>query len=437
MANPVDELQAAEEHLGQKADEESQQQAERLLESLQAPSVFQTVARERRLEMILPEDCEPAVNIRPTPSPASIEEMAVSISQHGVLQTVAVYESADPDAKHPYILLAGRRRLEACMLIERRTDRKVPLPAMVFELRDGETEIPREEIEQLMLLENVGREDLDERVVARAVRRAIEDNPELTAAEIALSLGKSAKWVRFHLRLERGLPDDVLAMLENDDLSFRAADLLRREHEAGTDPQAVREHAEQLASGEKDATGLERELREDPDSPLHRPSEHEDEGDEQDAPSSDGEADQRSREPEVADPGPAADPDSSSGSHIGSNAEGAGRTDGEEGAADLDDWGGESEGKAERPAASRAQAAEASAMAAASETVERNVRADTFLLAWLIEHHASDETLAEIEVDREDAREHAAGLPAQERLDQIRTVALALAEAAELEQIAA
>src|SRR5512146_1633635 len=89
---------------------------------------------------------------------SSLEELAASIRDHGVLQPVLVTETLDA-----YQLVAGERRVRAAELagLER-------IPAIVRQLAD------RDQLE-LALVENVQREDLDPIETAHAFRQLIDE----------------------------------------------------------------------------------------------------------------------------------------------------------------------------------------------------------------------------------------------------------------------
>jgi ParB family transcriptional regulator, chromosome partitioning protein len=113
----------------------------------------------------------------------TIEELAASIREHGVLQPVLVTETLDG-----YQLVAGERRVRAARLagLER-------IPALVRQLAD------RDQLE-VALVENVQRADLDPIDEALAYRQLI-DEFGLTQEGVAQRVGKARATVANTLRL--------------------------------------------------------------------------------------------------------------------------------------------------------------------------------------------------------------------------------------------
>ena len=113
----------------------------------------------------------------------SLEELAASVREHGVLQPVLVTETLDG-----YQIVAGERRVRAARLagLER-------VPAIVRQLAD------RDQLE-VALVENVQRSDLDPIDEALAYRQLI-DEFGLTQATVADRVGKARTTVANMLRL--------------------------------------------------------------------------------------------------------------------------------------------------------------------------------------------------------------------------------------------
>jgi ParB family chromosome partitioning protein len=132
----------------------------------------------------------PVARIAPNPyqprrriDDATIEELAASIREHGVLQPVLVTETLEG-----YQLVAGERRVRAARLagLER-------IPALVRQLAD------RDQLE-VALVENVQRADLDPIDEALAYRQLI-DEFGLTQEGVAQRVGKARATVANTLRL--------------------------------------------------------------------------------------------------------------------------------------------------------------------------------------------------------------------------------------------
>jgi len=114
---------------------------------------------------------------------ASLEQLAGSIAQHGVLQPILVAE-----ATHGYVLIAGERRLRAAEMVglER-------IPALVRSVAEHERLA-------LALVENLQRADLNPIEEARAFRQLATDFG-LNQQEVADRVGRSRSAVANTLRL--------------------------------------------------------------------------------------------------------------------------------------------------------------------------------------------------------------------------------------------
>jgi ParB-like partition proteins len=123
----------------------------------------------------------------------SLQELANSIARHGLKQPVLVQDLGDGD----YRLIAGERRLRACGLAGRQT---------VFAIvSDGDPD-------ELALIENIQRVDLDAMELARAFARLIERH-EYTHEELGQVIGRSQAEVTRTLSLLR-LPTEIIAEFE-------------------------------------------------------------------------------------------------------------------------------------------------------------------------------------------------------------------------------
>lgn len=114
----------------------------------------------------------------------SIEELAASIREHGVLQPVIVQPLSDGS----YQLVAGERRWRAA-----RAAGLATVPALVRRVSD-------EERLEMALVENVQREDINPLDEARAYRTLME-RFGMTQEEVARKVGKSRTAVANTLRL--------------------------------------------------------------------------------------------------------------------------------------------------------------------------------------------------------------------------------------------
>lgn len=179
------------------------------------PSVTEGVVEYIPVELIAPNPHQPRSAI----SPESLEELAGSIREHGVIQPLIVTRSDDPLADTPYILIAGERRWQAAKLAGLAT-----VPAIVKEAT------PQQMLE-LALVENIQRADLNPLEEAHAYRQLIEEFG-LTQEQVAERVGKSRVAVTNALRLLR-LPAGVQQALAEGQISEgHARVLLSLENEA-------------------------------------------------------------------------------------------------------------------------------------------------------------------------------------------------------------
>lgn len=131
----------------------------------------------------------------------ALQELAESISQHGVLQPITVRAL---DSGY-YQIIAGERRWRASRLAG-----LAEIPARVIEADD-------QKAQELALVENLQREDLNPLEEARGYR-ALMDEFGLTQEAVSQSVGKSRPAVANALRLLT-LPPEVAEMLEDGRLS--------------------------------------------------------------------------------------------------------------------------------------------------------------------------------------------------------------------------
>lgn len=131
----------------------------------------------------------------------ALQELAESIAQHGVLQPITVRAL---DSGY-YQIIAGERRWRASRLAG-----LAEIPARVIEADD-------QKAQELALVENLQREDLNPLEEARGYR-ALMDEFGLTQEAVSQSVGKSRPAVANALRLLT-LPPEVAEMLEDGRLS--------------------------------------------------------------------------------------------------------------------------------------------------------------------------------------------------------------------------
>lgn len=150
------------------------------------------------IEQIQPNPQQP----RTTLDEDSLKELAVSITEHGIIQPLIV--SADPK-EDKYILIAGERRWRAA---------KMAGLAMVPVIEKNVTEQGQLEI---ALIENLQRKDLTPLETAEAYRQLAKDF-NLTHEQIAERVGKSRTGVTNTLRL-LNLPEKVREALAKGQIS--------------------------------------------------------------------------------------------------------------------------------------------------------------------------------------------------------------------------
>lgn len=132
----------------------------------------------------------------------SLNELAASIKEHGIIQPLIVVENDDPDTAHyPYRLIAGERRLRAAKIAG-----LTEVPCIVRNtVPDAQTEF------EMALIENIQREDLSPADEARAYQR-LHTEFKLTDEQIAQRVGKARSTVANTRRLAQ-LPEAVLSIV--------------------------------------------------------------------------------------------------------------------------------------------------------------------------------------------------------------------------------
>lgn len=131
----------------------------------------------------------------------SLEQLADSIKQHGLLQPIIVRRIGGGF----FQIVAGERRWRASKMAG-----LTEIPAIIIEADEMKAS-------ELAIIENVQREDLNPYEEAVAYK-ALMDTYGLTQEEVAQRVGKSRSAIANTLRL-LDLPDDVLEMLKSADIS--------------------------------------------------------------------------------------------------------------------------------------------------------------------------------------------------------------------------
>ena len=134
----------------------------------------------------------------------ALNELALSIKEHGVIQPIIVRKIGDK-----YEIIAGERRYRASKLAGKTT-----IPALVRDIDDKESA-------EIALIENVQRQDLTPIEEAKTYQTILKlDN--ITQEELATNLGKSQSTVANKLRL-LNLAEEVQTALLNKQISERHA----------------------------------------------------------------------------------------------------------------------------------------------------------------------------------------------------------------------
>ncbi len=136
---------------------------------------------------------------------ATLQDLAESVRQHGVLQPLLVSRMDSDSGAPTYQVIAGARRLEAAKLAG-----LTQVPVVIKETT------PRQGLE-LALVENLMRQDLNALEEAQAYRRLLEEFG-LTQTEVSTRVGRSRSAVANALRL-LNLSEELRASLARDEIS--------------------------------------------------------------------------------------------------------------------------------------------------------------------------------------------------------------------------
>ena len=131
----------------------------------------------------------------------SLEQLASSIAENGLLQPILVREYGEGR----YQIIAGEGRFRASKLAG-----LTEIPAIILEKDDKKTA-------QIALIENIQREDLNPIEEAMAYKSLAEEY-DMTQEELSQKVGKSRSAIANTLRL-LDLPDEVLTLVASKELS--------------------------------------------------------------------------------------------------------------------------------------------------------------------------------------------------------------------------
>ena len=153
------------------------------------------------IDLIVPNPHQPRLRF----DPETLQKLADSIGEHGVLQPVIVTQVRSDLGPTTYQLIAGERRVQAARMagIAR-------MPVVVKEAAGTE-------LLEIALVENLQRQDLNALEEAAAFRR-LADEFEMTQEQIAKRVGRSRTAVANTLRLLT-LEDDIRASLASGQIT--------------------------------------------------------------------------------------------------------------------------------------------------------------------------------------------------------------------------
>ncbi|MGD8537215.1 MAG: ParB/RepB/Spo0J family partition protein [Candidatus Aminicenantes bacterium] len=134
-------------------------------------------------------------------NPESLEELAQSIKETGILQPVVVVPDEDN-----YRIIVGERRWRAAKKVGLQT-----IPVLIRNLNEAQQH-------EAMLIENLQREDLNPIEIAKAYQKMIQDF-EYTQEDVAKKVGKDRASVANTLRLLK-LPEEVQEIVAEGRLSM-------------------------------------------------------------------------------------------------------------------------------------------------------------------------------------------------------------------------
>jgi len=168
----------------------------------------------------------------------SIQELAASIKEHGVIQPIIVRS-----VLRGYEIIAGERRFRASQLCGLPT-----VPAVVKKFSDRQ-------VMEIALIENVQREDLNAIEIAIAYQNLI-DQFQLTQEELSVKVGKSRSHIANFLRLLQ-LPESVKGYVSRGTLSMGHA----RAIVGVKQPKKMQELADQCISEQWSVRQLEEQVK--------------------------------------------------------------------------------------------------------------------------------------------------------------------------------
>lgn len=136
----------------------------------------------------------------------SLNELADSIRQQGMLQPVTVRPTADGNG---YELVFGERRYRAATIVGMQE-----IPAIISDLSD-------EEAEEIAITENLQRKDVTPMEEANAYQRLMESGRH-DLSSLSVQFGKSEAYIRTRLKFASLIPE-IASLLETDEIAVSVA----------------------------------------------------------------------------------------------------------------------------------------------------------------------------------------------------------------------
>jgi len=157
------------------------------------------------VDQIIPNRFQPRKNF----DEASLEELADSIRQHGIIQPLVLRKLGDS-----YEIIAGERRYKAALKVSLKE-----VPAIVMELDDTSSA-------EIALVENIQRKDLTAIEEAKSYEKILELG-QMNQEELAKRVGRNQSTVSNKLRLLNLSDEAQQALLDNRISERHARSLLR------------------------------------------------------------------------------------------------------------------------------------------------------------------------------------------------------------------
>jgi ParB family transcriptional regulator, chromosome partitioning protein len=144
------------------------------------------------------------------PTEDGVEELAISIIEHGLLNPIVVRVKSDPK----FEIVAGNRRFKACKILGYKK-----ISCHVIELDDKKAF-------EISLTENIQRKRLNHIEEAQAFHKYISEFGWGGASELSRKIGKSVSYITRRIRLLELPPDVIHAIIYSEITASAAEELL-------------------------------------------------------------------------------------------------------------------------------------------------------------------------------------------------------------------